>query len=313
MSGDSVIEVRDLTYRYGERPALAGVSFEVRGGERVGLLGPNGSGKSTLFRILSTLIQPQGGQASVAGASVRERPADVRRKLGVVFQSPALDRQLTVRENLRHHGHLFGLRGALLDARIEEGLHRAGLADRAADRVGALSGGQQRRVDLARAMLHEPPVLLLDEPGTGLDPVARRGLGDQLRAIQSQRAVTILLTTHILDEAERCDRLVLLDRGCVIDAGTPEALKREIAGDCIVVRTADPDSAAREIGERLGLTATPVDETLRIEAPRGHEWIGRIIELLGPRLESVTVSRPTLEDVFIHRTGHRLAAEVGAA
>jgi len=226
------VDVEGLTHRYGERTALDGVSFSVRSGEVFGLVGPNGGGKTTLFKILSTALAPSSGSARVAGVDVRD--GAVRRRIGVVFQSPSLDGKLTVGENLLHHGHLYGLSGSGLKERIGEELTRFGLKDRMGDRVEKLSGGLQRRVELAKSLLHRPEVLLLDEPSTGLDPGARRDLWDALRGL---KGVTVLLTTHLLEEAERCDRMAILHKGKIVALGEPLTLRGEIGGDVVTVRS----------------------------------------------------------------------------
>ena len=208
-----VIEIKDLRHRYGDRAALNGVSFTVGEGEIFGLLGPNGSGKTTLFRILSTLMLPSDGRALIAGFDPSRQPDEVRRRIGVVFQSKSVDIKLTATENLWHQGHLYGLRGALLQERIREMLQRVGLADRAREKVETFSGGMQRRVELAKGLMHRPSVLLLDEPSTGLDPGARRDLWQYLQELRREEKVSVIITTHLMEEAERCDRLAILNAG----------------------------------------------------------------------------------------------------
>src|ERR1051326_3409812 len=205
--GSSIVQVENLSHSYGKRAALNGISFEVRGGEIFGLLGPNGSGKTTLFRILSTLMLPTAGKTLIAGFDPGENGNEVRRRIGVVFQSQSADIKLTAAENLWHQGHLYGLRGAELKRRIHQMLERVGLADRAQERVETLSGGMQRRIELAKGLLHHPRVLLLDEPTTGLDPGARRDVWQYLQELRSQEQVSVVVTTHLMEEAERCDRL----------------------------------------------------------------------------------------------------------
>lgn len=273
------------------------MTFAVASGEVFGLLGPNGGGKTTLFRILSTALDPTSGTARVGGVDVRD--AAVRRKIGVVFQSPALDKKLTVSENLLHHGHLYGVGGRALRDRIGEMLGRFGLADRAGDRVETLSGGLQRRVEIAKGLLPRPEVLLLDEPSTGLDPGARRDLWEQLRGLEG---VTVLLTTHLLEEAEKCGRLGILHRGKLVALGAPHALRSEIGGDVVTVRSADPAALAEGIRARFGVEPQIVDGTVRLSRERGHELVGPIAEAFPGRVESVTVAKPSLEDVFHART-----------
>jgi ABC-2 type transport system ATP-binding protein len=309
MNAPQVVEVENLSHAYGARKALRGIDFGVGAGEIFGLLGPNGGGKTTLFRILATLLRPAGGRARVLGHDVVREPDQVRAGIGVVFQSPALDRKLTVRENLLTQGQVYGMRGATLRDAVDEMLRRVRLADRAGDRVESLSGGLMRRAEIAKGLLHRPGVLLLDEPSTGLDPGARQDLWEQLRGLQSRDGVTVLITTHLMEEAERCDRLAILSEGSLVACGTPRQLKDEIGGDVIVVAAPDPAGLKGEIERIAGGTAMLLDGTLRLERPRGHELVPRIMAALGDRIDSVTLGRPTLLDVFVHRTGHRFWGE----
>lgn len=308
-----------LEYSYRTRRALAGVDFAVAAGEIFGFLGPNGGGKTTLFRILATLLPAERGTVEIDGLVLggpgggRGAAAAVRRRLGVVFQSPALDLQLTVRENLLHQGHLYGLAGADLAGRIAGGLERFGLAARAGDRAGTLSGGLRRRVELAKALLHRPRILLLDEPSTGLDPGARRDLWDELAALAAG-GVTVLLTTHFIEEADRCHRLALLDGGRIVAGGTPAALKEEIGGEVVTAATADPEGLAAALAAAFGDALAPAVHagTVRFEVPRAHQFVGRLAAALPEwveRIDALTVARPSLEDVFLHKTGHGLHGE----
>ncbi len=300
------IQVDNLTFRYAERTALDGVTFSVARGEIFGLLGPNGGGKTTLFRILSTLLLPASGRASIFGLDITREPHAVRRRIGVVFQAASLDRKLSALENLIHQGHLYGMRGRALRQRAQESLSRLSLADRASARVETLSGGLQRRVELAKGLLHKPDLLLLDEPSAGLDPGARRDLWQYLTYLRESDHVTVLVTTHLLEEAERCDRLGILDRGKLVAEGTPEQLKKSIGGDVIVLGARDPEALRQQVEQRFSLAATMVNGTVRIERERGHEFIAQLVEAFPGQIDSVSVSKPTLEDVFIHQTGHRL-------
>jgi ABC-2 type transport system ATP-binding protein len=284
------------------------VSFAVEPGEVFGFLGPNGGGKSTLFRILATLVRPDAGSLHVFGADLATRAREIRRSLGVVFQNPSLDLQLTVRENLVHQGHLYGLGGRDLAARIAAGLERFGLAERAGQRARELSGGLRRRAEIAKALLHTPRLLLLDEPSTGLDPGARRDLWDTLAALSGE-GVTVLLTTHFMEEGDRCGRLALLSRGTIVAEGTPQALKGEIGGDVITLTglEIDPATLAGELAAlHPGLDFQVRDGAVRLEHAGGHELAARLAGSLPGRIGAVTVARPTLEDVFLRRTGHRL-------
>jgi ABC-2 type transport system ATP-binding protein len=299
------IQVEHLRHVYGTRVALDDVSFGVTRGEIFGLLGPNGGGKTTLFKILSTLMPATSGSASVFGNTLQRAPAAVRRHLGVVFQHPSLDDKLTVHENLTCHGYLYGMHGTRLRQRIETVLQRLGLTERAAERVEALSGGLRRRTELAKALLHEPPMLLLDEPSTGLDPGARRDFIQYLRELRDRDGVTIVLTTHYMDEAERCDRVAILHQGTLVSVATPAELKDRVGGDIVVVQTPEPQSLCEKIRQRFGCEPVVVDGTVRVERPRGHELVRDIVDAFGPEVTLVTYGKPTLEDVFIHLTGHR--------
>jgi ABC-2 type transport system ATP-binding protein len=298
-----VIEVENLTHRYGNRLALAGVSFEVGQGEIFGLLGPNGGGKSTLFRILSTMMVPTAGRAVVAGHDVVREPAAVRRQVGVVFQSQSLDKALTVEENLRSQGHLHGLSGATLRQRMGHAMEQLGLTGRRKDLVESLSGGLKRRVEIAKALLHRPQVLLMDEASTGLDPAARRDLSNYVEGLRRREGVTILLTTHILEEADRCDRLVLLHQGKIVAEGSPAELRSRIGGDVVVLETGDTAALARNIEQRFGMIPNVRDGQVRVEIPNGHRFITEVVEAFPGAIASVALHKPTLEDVFVRETG----------
>jgi ABC-2 type transport system ATP-binding protein len=301
----SVISVRDIVHRYGDRTALNGLSFDVRPAEVFGLLGPNGSGKTTLFRILSTLMVPLGGQAVILGHDVAKDPSQLRREIGVVFQAQSIDLKLTAAENLWHQGHLYGLHGAALNKRMDEILERVGLLDRAKDKAETFSGGMQRRLELAKGLLHGPRVLLLDEPTTGLDPGARRDVWQYLRLLRDEERVTVLVTTHLMEEAERCDRLAILNEGKLVALGTPAELKQEIGGDVIVLESTNANSLAAQVRARFNIEARVVGEQVRIEKDNGHRFVTDLVEAFPGAIEAVSISKPSLEDVFIRRTGHR--------
>jgi ABC-2 type transport system ATP-binding protein len=311
--GQAIISVRNLVHRYQDRTALKGVSFDVRPAELFGLLGPNGSGKTTLFRILSTLMVPTSGSATIAGLDAVRQPGALRRRIGVVFQAQSVDPKLTAYENLWHQGHLYGLRGTELKARINEILTRVGLLDRAGDLVETFSGGMQRRIELAKGLLHHPGVLLLDEPTTGLDPGARRDLWQYLAILRDQERVSVIVTTHLMEEAERCDRLAILNEGNLVALGTPEALTREIGGDVILLEARDPQSLAERIRNKFQVDAAVMDKHIRLEIENGHHFVPEVVEAFPGEIQSLSVSKPTLEDVFIHRTGHRFWSEDAVA
>jgi ABC-2 type transport system ATP-binding protein len=298
-----VIRVDNLSHRYGDRAALSNVSFETKKGEIFGLLGPNGGGKSTLFRILATMMTPTGGSASIAGYDVVRDAARVRRLVGVVFQTQSLDKALTVEENLRAQGHLHGLSGALLRERMDSAMERLGLGERRKDLVEKLSGGLRRRVEIAKALLHKPQVLLMDEASTGLDPAARRDLSLHVERLRENDGVTVLLTTHILEEAGRCDRLALLHNGRIVAEGSPGELRSRIGGDVVVLETGDAAALVAGIERRFGLAPAIVDGRVRVEMPNGHRFIAEVMEAFPGTVESVGLHKPTLEDVFVRETG----------
>jgi ABC-2 type transport system ATP-binding protein len=306
MHAGPAINVRDVSYRYGEREALKNVSFEVQAGEIFAFLGPNGGGKSTLFRLLSTLLPLQTGECQILGFNLRRQIAEIRERIGVVFQSPSVDRKLTVNENLLHQGHLYGLRGTELDRRRAAMLERFKLTDRVRDRVETLSGGLRRRVELAKGLLHHPRLLLLDEPSTGLDPAARNDMWVYLRELREQDGVTVVLTTHLLEEADKADCIAILDRGQLVAIDSPDALRSTVGGDAIIIQTANPLQLADGIQQRFTLSSNVVEGNIRLEMRDGHEWIARLVEAFPGQIDSITLAKPTLEDVFIAKTGRRL-------
>ena len=305
----AVIQLQDLRHQYGDRVALAGVSLEVRPAEIFGLLGPNGSGKTTTFRVLSTLMLPTGGRAFIMGHDIAREPALVRRTIGVVFQAQSIDIKLSAEENLMLVGHIYGLRGAALKKRVGEMLGRVGLADRAKEKAETFSGGMQRRLELAKGLLHHPSVLLLDEPTTGLDPGARRDLWQYLQILRDEERVTVLITTHLMEEAERCDRLAIYANGSVVALGTPAELKSEIGGDVILLESEQAERLAQRIEQRFGLQPAVMDNHVRLEIENGHRFVTDVVEAFPGEIQGVSVHKPSLEDVFIRRTGHRFWTE----
>ncbi|MCZ6550425.1 MAG: ABC transporter ATP-binding protein [candidate division NC10 bacterium] len=301
-----MVEVEGLCYAYGDREALAGVTFTVSRGEIFGFLGPNGGGKTTLFKVLSTLRPPTVGRVRVFGHDLARAPDAVRMRLGVVFQDPSLDLKLTVMENLLHHGHLYGLWGQALQSRAREVLEGLGLGDRARDLVETLSGGLRRRTELAKVLVHRPELLIMDEPSTGLDPGARQEFSAYLRRLRQQDGVTILLTTHLIEEAEQCDRVGFLHEGRVVAIGEPDALKGTVGGDVIVIDAHNPKELQGKMRDRFGCDAVLVDGSLRVERPCGHEFVREVVEAFPGAVKSAAFGRPTLEDVFIRLAGRRL-------
>ena len=307
MSKDNqpAVQVIELRHRYGDREALSGISFEVQPGEIFGMLGPNGGGKSTLFRLLATLLPIRSGKAALMSVDLATQPQTIRRFIGVTFQSPSIDGKLTVAENLRHQAHLYGISGSAAGQRIAELLEQLGLADRRNDRADSLSGGLKRRVEVAKSLLHRPAILLLDEPSTGLDPGARHDLWQYLTRLRREQGTTVLVTTHLMEEAERCDRLAILNRGQIVAIGTPDELRLSVGGDCLTIQSDHLDELISKIESRFQITPRRIGDALRIERESGHELLRDLVSAFPTDISAISLAKPTLEDVFIARTGHR--------
>ncbi len=305
----SMIRIENLEFSYPKRKVLDKVSLEILPGAIFGILGPNGSGKTTLFRILSTLLAPQSGSIAWLGHDLLRDASAVRRTLGVVFQYPSLDAQLTVEENLRCQGALYGLSGTDLSSCIEARLKTLGIWERRAEKIKTLSGGLKRRVELAKALLHDPQVLLLDEPSTGLDPRARAGLWDFLLGLNREKKITILVTTHLMEEAEKCSRLVIIDQGRIIAEGSPEVLKAGVGTGRVFVGTPEPQKVSEMIQKRFQLTAVSCDGGLQIEHPMPRDFVLDLIDAFPERMHFFSVRQPSLEDVFLKKTGRSFEGE----
>jgi ABC-2 type transport system ATP-binding protein len=302
-SPSAAVAIRAVSHRYGERQALDGVTFDIAAGEIFGVLGPNGGGKTTLFRLLSTLIPLQAGEVTLVGFDLRRDAYEIRRRIGVVFQAASLDKKLTVAENIRYQAALYGLAGSELRRRESEALEQFGLRDRAGELCEKLSGGLRRRVELAKGMIHDPQLILLDEPSTGLDPGARLDLWQMLSQLRDIRGTTVVLTTHILDEAAKADRLAILHAGKLVALDTPAALQATVGGDAITIRTSNPAGLIQTLREKFSLTGSEAAGGVRLEVRDGHQWIARLVDALPQEIEEITLGKPTLEDVFIAKTG----------
>lgn len=312
------VETQQLVVRYPKgATALDGIDLRLNQGEVLGLLGPNGSGKSTLFRVLATLLPPTAGTARVLGHDVSLAPDAVRNQIAVLFQNPALDRELSSRENLACHGRLYGLSRQTIKQRSQALLTQVGLIDRADEPIKRFSGGMRRRVEIAKCLLCEPPLLLMDEPTSGLDPTARREVWDLLARLRADRQMTLLVTTHLLDEAMRCDRLVLMDRGRVAAQGAPMKLIESLSFQMAVLVPRDPHDlpALRQAVEKLlGLEPDRVRPArlpnvgLVIADPEAHRLVESLLRHANtlPPLQEIGLRQPTLEDVFEHYTGQAL-------
>jgi ABC-2 type transport system ATP-binding protein len=302
----TAVRTRGLRRVYGDTVAVHGLDLTVAAGEKFGFLGPNGAGKSTTISMLSTLLRPSGGRAAVAGADVARHPDEVRRRIGVVFQEPTADRELTGWQNLYFHARLYGMPRREVRAQARSLLDLMGLADRGDAPVGTYSGGMQRRLEVARALMHRPRVLFLDEPTTGLDPQSRSQVWQKLHELGRQDGVTVFLTTHYLEEAENCDRIAVMDHGRLVAQGTPHELKSAVGADIVHLRTDDDADTARSIRERFGLDAEATQEGVRVTTADGARWVPTLCAHLTTGVTSVTVTRPSLDDVFLHHTGRSM-------
>jgi ABC-2 type transport system ATP-binding protein len=300
------IEARDLRKRFGDFEAVRGVSFDVIGGETFGFLGPNGAGKSTTISMLCTLLKPSGGRAVVAGHDVIAARAEVRRRIGLVFQDSTLDDYLTASENLRFHAELYGVPKALTARRLRQVLEMVGLWDRRDSITRTFSGGMKRRLEIARGLLHSPRVLFLDEPTVGLDPQTRLHIWSYINELKRREQITMFLTTHYMEEAEYCDRIAIMDNGVIVVTGTPEELKAGVGKDRVEVRTDDDTLARQRLKDDFGLEAVGDPEGLKIYVEHGEEFIPRLFASLGVGIRSVSVTRPTLDDVFMEHTGRTI-------
>lgn len=325
---EPIVLISNLSYAYPSssgpgRLALKSIDLSLEKGEIFGFLGPNGSGKTTLFRILSTYFLPEAGQIRVLGLEMRRHIQEIRRNIGVVFQNPSLDLKLTASENLRHQGHLYGLYGGVLTQRMARLLDLLELSERAGERVENFSGGMRRRLEIAKCLLHRPQMLLLDEPSTGLDPGARRNLWSLLKNLNQNEGVTILLTTHLMEEADQLDRIALLNHGQLVKVDAPTALKKTIGGDVVkvsVTGTADgrgqnnsEAALMAEIRAKFGGEPVLLDGLIHLEIKNGHQFIPQLVEAFPGRIQAVSLGKPTLEDVFIHYTGQAFWEKTGQA
>ena len=299
----TAVDVEDLVKAYGPVEAVRGVSFTVGTGEVFGFLGPNGAGKSTTINMLCTLARPTSGTARVSGFDVIDERDDVRRHIGLVFQDPTLDGQLTATQNLRLHAELYDIDPGAIAGRMDQMLEMVDLADRRDQPVMTFSGGMKRRLEIARGLLHSPRVLFLDEPTIGLDPQTRSAVWRYIRALQEREGTTIFMTTHYMDEAEHCDRIAIIDRGEIVVLDTPEALKAGVGADRVVLGTADDAAALLALRDRFGIDATTAEGAVTFHVTAGEAFVPRLFAELGVEITSVTVARPTLDDVFLRYTG----------
>ncbi len=302
----NAVTVSELSKHYGSHAAVDAVSFEVGSAEIFGFLGPNGAGKTTTISMLSTLITPTSGRASIAGYDIASDAAAVRREIGIVFQDTTLDERLTARENLVFHGQLYGMSRSDISQRVTELLGRVGLLERAGDIVLTYSGGMRRRLEVARGLMHWPAVLFLDEPTVGLDPQTRRAMWDHIRSLRESEGATIFLSTHYMEEAEACDRIAIIDAGKIIALDSPAGLKSRMGGDVVTIAGTDNDALARELRDAFDLDTQDTGSALEFTVPDGAQFIPILLSRLTGAVESVSTRRPTLEDVFVSLTGHQI-------
>jgi ABC-2 type transport system ATP-binding protein len=306
-----IIIIKDLVYTYPAQksPALNQLSLSVNDGAIFGILGPNGGGKSTTFKILSTLLNPDSGSVEIDGVDVLKSPGKVRSSLGIVFQSPALDKKLTAQENLIHQGHLYGMKGPALEQKTEFLLKRLGLWEKRDEKTENLSGGQKRRLEITKSLIHSPKILILDEPTTGLDPLARREVWNYLQFLREKERMTVLVTTHLLEEAEDCDEIALIDKGRVICQGKPSQLRHSLGGDIVSVRTPKAKELAEKISAQFGLNPMTLGHDIRVLPKDMVSLVNFLLTNSSDMFDSFSVGKPTLEDLFIEKTGHRFWEE----
>ena len=303
---------RTFTTKTGPVEAVRGVDLTVHDGEIVGFLGPNGAGKTTTLRMLTTLIAPTAGEATVAGHDLRRDPAGVRRDIGYVAQGQSTEKAAKVREELVDHARLYGIPGAEARRRAEDLIERFDLGSFAGRLVKEISGGQRRRLEVALGLVHAPPLVFLDEPTTGLDPQSRSNLWEHIRGLRSQHGTTVFITTHYLDEADAlCDRVLIIDGGSIIAEGTPDELKRRIGGDLVTLGVEGDAAAARDAvaAEVPEATVEVLDDTVRATVAHGDQRLPgmlRALDAAGLVVSSVGLARPSLDDVFLQLTGRSL-------
>ncbi|MHB8859913.1 MAG: ATP-binding cassette domain-containing protein [Thermoleophilia bacterium] len=318
-SSGAVIEVDRLTRKFNGFTAVDGVSFTIGRKEIFGFLGPNGAGKTTTISMLVTLLKPTSGTATLNGFDIATQQDAVRQSIGIVFQDPTLDDQLTARENLEFHAMLYNVPPGERESRAQRVLGMVGLLDRSRDRVETYSGGMKRRLEIARGLMHYPHVLFLDEPTLGLDPQTRSAIWEHVHELRAEYDITVFLTTHYMEEAENCDRIAIIDSGRIVALDTPGTLKHGVGGDIITLRSADAAATVAELKEKFQLEATvkpvsadtsgPAGDRIYLEAPNGRTLLPQILKGLTTEILSVAVREPTLDDVFLGLTGKQIREE----
>ena len=309
MNGDYIIRVENLVKKFGTLVAVDSIDFSVAPGEIFGFLGPNGAGKTTTINILCTLSKPTSGQATINGYDIVHQRSRVRQSIGLVFQDPSLDEQLSGLQNLRFHALVYNIPASVREKRIEEVLTLVELWDRRHGEVRTYSGGMKRRLEIARGLLHYPKVLFLDEPTLGLDPQTRQRIWEYILELRRSEGITVFLTTHYMDEAEEADRIAIIDHGKLVATDTPEGLKRLVGKDIIAVKTDDNDRAAEEIRLRYQIETRRDSDGLTFEVASGEEFLPAFIKEFGTKILSVSLRRPSLDDAFLKLTGREIRQE----
>jgi ABC-2 type transport system ATP-binding protein len=310
----NVIETNQLTRSFNSLTAVDKLDITVESGEIFGLLGPNGAGKTTTISMLCTILKPTSGTAKVNGFDIVKEATQVRKSIGIVFQDPSVDDRLTGRENLYMHANLYGVPASDQKTRIDNVLKLVELEERADDLLRTYSGGMRRRLELARGLIHYPKVLFLDEPTIGLDPQTRDHVWKYIRELKETHDITVVLTTHYMDEADRLsDRIAIMDYGKIIALDTPSKLKETLEGDVIIVKANNLDALFSLVTEKMGLQKTrTVNGTIEITVRNGENMLPRIVETAtqnGIYIESISLREPNLEDVFLHYTGRMIRAD----
>jgi len=306
---DYIIKVENLVKKFGELVAVNNISFNVAPGEIFGFLGPNGAGKTTTINILCTLIKPTSGRAFIGSLDVVRQQNKVRQLIGLVFQDPSLDERLSGLQNLRFHALVYGVPASVREQRIKQLLQMMELWDKRHSEVRTYSGGMKRRLELVRGLLHHPRVLFLDEPTLGLDPQTRNRMWEYILELQQSEGTTIFLTTHYMDEADKADRIAIIDYGKIIVIDSPERLKKMVGKDIISVKTDDNDRAAEEMKLRYQIDARHDSEELCFEINNGDEFLPSFIKEFSTKILNVSLRRPSLDDVFLKLTGREIREE----
>ncbi|MBN1524303.1 MAG: ATP-binding cassette domain-containing protein [Spirochaetales bacterium] len=310
---DQIINVQHLTKKYGTFTAVNDISFSVGEGEIFGFLGPNGAGKTTTIKMICTIAEPTCGEISVNGYSTRRDQNTVRATVGLIFQDPSLDNNLTVHENLYFHAKLYHVPAGEIKPRIDAALELVNLADRRKSIVRILSGGMKRRVEIARGILHTPTILFLDEPTIGLDPQTRKHIWEYILALKEKENMTMFLTTHYMEEAEYCDRIAVIDNGKIIALDTPANLKNMVRGDQVVIKTSDKDKTLKRLEEQTGFEPVIRGDNIHLTVPSGRDEIPKLFKLLGDDIVEFDVKKTSLDDVFLHLTGREIREDTASA